>query len=139
MILFIRFKEKSLPSALPFAGPVDLKTVGLIRRGPPTCRHRREWLRHEGENFRRSRIPSHLTLRAKVGRPRRVSPTRCGSARAPYKVTFHILSGRVSPPGEPVDVKRTVESKGTFRLFLGCTFQFFRLRSRRERPTFFRS
>lgn len=56
-------------------GSADLKKVGLTRRGPPTCRHRRELLRNAEENFQRSHIPSHLTRRAKDGRPRRVSPT----------------------------------------------------------------
>ncbi len=57
------------------SGSADLKKVGLTRRGPPTCRHRRELLRNTEENFQRSHIPSHLTRRAKDGRPRRVSPT----------------------------------------------------------------
>ncbi|MBJ7286037.1 MAG: hypothetical protein JHD00_13170, partial [Akkermansiaceae bacterium] len=43
----------------------DLKKVGLTRRGPPTCRQRREWLKCAEENSRRSRISSHLSLRAK--------------------------------------------------------------------------
>jgi hypothetical protein len=59
-------------------GPADLKTVGLTRRGPPTCRHRREWLR--------------LSESAK---------------------------GRVQPPGEPVNVRRTVGTKGDVPTFLG--------------------
>lgn len=62
-------------STLPFIGSADLKMVGLTLRGPPTYRQRREWLRDAEENFRRSLVPSHLGHRAKVGRPRRVSPT----------------------------------------------------------------
>ena len=60
-------------------GPAAFKTVGLTRRGPPTCRHRREsfWLARE--NPQSSRIPSHLSFRAKVGLPRRDSPTECGA------------------------------------------------------------
>jgi hypothetical protein len=66
-------------------GTADFKKVGLTRCGPPTCRQRRDWLRRAEENSRRSRIPSHLTLRAKVGRPRRVSPTGC-RRRAPPRM-----------------------------------------------------
>ena len=56
-------------------GSADLKTVGLTRRGPPTCRHRREWSEHAKEQSRRNHISSHLSLRAKVGRPRGSRPT----------------------------------------------------------------
>ena len=67
-------------------GSADLKKVGLTRRGPPTCRHRRGWLR--------------LSESALSG-------------------TFHLLSGRVPPPGEPVKVWRTVETKDDDPAFLG--------------------
>jgi hypothetical protein len=50
-------------------GPAAFKTVGLTRRGPPTYRQRREWSKHVKENCRSSPIPSHLSLRAKVGGP----------------------------------------------------------------------
>ena len=55
-----------------------LSVVGLTRRGPPTCRHRREWLRH-GE----------------------------------------CAKGRVQPPGEPVNVRRMLETKRDDPTFLG--------------------
>ena len=55
-----------------------LHPVGLTRRGPPTCRHRREWLRH-GE----------------------------------------CAKGRVQPPGEPVNVRRMLETKRDDPTFLG--------------------
>jgi hypothetical protein len=66
----------------------QFQTVGLTRRGPPTCRHRREWLRHAEENFRRSYILSHLTLRAKVGGARRPSPTSSTDHRQPTTDLF---------------------------------------------------
>jgi hypothetical protein len=86
------------------SGSAAFKTVGLTRRAPPTCRHRREWLR--------------LSESALSG-------------------TFHLLSGRVPPPGEPVNVRRTVDTKSNVPTFLGATrSHLIRLRSRRERPTF---
>ena len=69
------WKEEERPTS---AGSADPEKVGLTRRGPPTCRHRREWLRH-GE----------------------------------------CAKGRVQPPGEPVKVGRTVETKRDVPTFLG--------------------
>jgi hypothetical protein len=73
-----------------------LLEVGLTRRGPPTCRHRREWLRH-GE----------------------------------------CAKGRVPPPGEPVKVVVNGRDEGRRSGFSWTArSRLFRLRSRRERPTF---
>jgi hypothetical protein len=66
-----------------------LSVVGLTRRGPPTCRQRRELLHLAKENPRISRIPSHLRLRAKVGGPRRVSPTHLPFKNQKSKFIIH--------------------------------------------------
>jgi hypothetical protein len=82
-----------------YMGPADFKTVGLTRRGPPTCRQRRDWSRHAEENFQRNPIPSHLTLRAKVGRPRRVSPTLFN--RQPTSFLYHAVGDKSAGRGGP--------------------------------------
>jgi hypothetical protein len=77
LILYLQPPIHVLPTQQNSSGNASgrLSVVGLTRRGPPTCRQRREWLWRAEENSRRNRIPSHLTLRAKVGGARRVSPS----------------------------------------------------------------
>ena len=70
--------------------PSQTRPVGLGRRAPPTYRQRREWSATMKKIHEEFAFHNHLSPRAKVGRPRRVSPT----ALPPYRPTSSLQKSK---------------------------------------------